>query len=149
MCFSNCKLQYNFWNYDQFSLFRNNQDEVTLSLSSISLLVFLTYLFVFLILTFTTDHATFKTKSELIIYKTFNHQSFLFPQYCVTYCIGNITELSMHEACYDSISSEALHATVNGSLLSQHVYESNISQHASVAYNVLQLSLTPGNKVNQ
>ena len=66
----------------------------------------------------------------------------------MTYCIGNVTELPIHEACYDSISSEALHATVNG-VLSQHVYESNISRHASVAYNVLQLSLTSGNKVNQ
>ena len=55
----------------------------------------------------------------------------------------------MHEACYDSISSGALHAMVNGSLLSQHIYESNVSEHASVAYSVLQLSLTPGNKVNQ
>ena len=67
----------------------------------------------------------------------------------MTYCIGNLSDLSMHEACYDSISSDALHTAVNGSLLSQHVYESSISQHASVAYNVLQLSLTPGNKVNQ
>lgn len=66
----------------------------------------------------------------------------------MTYCIGNLTELSIHEACYDSVSSGALHVTMNGSLLSQHVYESNISQHARVAYNVLQLSLTAGNKVN-
>ena len=67
----------------------------------------------------------------------------------MTYCVGNDTEQLMHEACYDSVSSGALHTTVNGVLLSQHVYESNISRHASVAGNVLQLSLTPGNKVNQ
>lgn len=65
----------------------------------------------------------------------------------MTYCIGSLTEPSIHEACYDSVSSEAFRSSVNESLLSQHVYERNIDQHVAVGYNVLQLALTPGNKV--
>ena len=53
----------------------------------------------------------------------------------------------MHDVCYDTHNTENLYSNTSGSLLSQYIYEKNISFHTPVAYPLFQLEMTPGNKV--
>lgn len=66
----------------------------------------------------------------------------------MTYCIGNLSDIAIQEACYYSVSSGAIHVDSNESLLSHHIYEQNISQHTPAGYPVMQLALTAGNMVS-
>ena len=53
----------------------------------------------------------------------------------------------MHDVCYDTINAGNLYSNTSASLLSRYIYEKNISFHIPVAYGLLELEMTPGNKV--
>lgn len=53
----------------------------------------------------------------------------------------------MHDVCYDTINAGNLYSNTSASLLSQYIYEKNISFQIPVAYGLLELEMTPGNKV--
>ena len=53
----------------------------------------------------------------------------------------------MHDVCYDTINAGNLYSNTSASLLSRYIYEKNISFHIPVAYGLVELEMTPGNKV--
>ena len=67
----------------------------------------------------------------------------------MTYCIGNLTDPSVHEICFHTVNSGSIYVSSNESLLSQHIYEKNISHLVPTGYAVLQLAIEPGNMVSQ
>lgn len=85
--------------------------------------------------------------SSFNTFELFNQLVCFFLQFCVTYCIGNLSDPTMHDVCYDIINAGNLYSNTSASLLSQYIYEKNISFHIPVAYGLLQLEMTPGNKV--
>lgn len=85
--------------------------------------------------------------SSFNTFELLNQVVFFFLQFCVTYCIGNLSDPTMHDVCYDTINAGNLYSNTSASLLSRYIYEKNISFHIPVAYRLVELEMTPGNKV--